>query len=256
MFKLNIVLPAAGLGLALNLPFAEKAIADAAYSNNVALSYAISVLASTNPALTDTSGLSVLGSYQLLGDNANNYALVSGDGYYQTASPNATSTAVSNSFQIEFNTSGGASNGSVDTLQTALFGLNFSNASSYSYQLQVTLNYNLQATASGEYASSNILFDYWDSAGLTSGSDYAAATAFSGVTNQQQQLLNQAIWTFTLLPNTALNLSAQSGIESHALASASAAVPLPGSFWLFSGGLFGLCSIELRKRFSASQLLS
>ena len=237
-----------GITLALSLCLCNQALAAASYSSSVDLSYSISVADSSNPASGDTSGLSILGTFLQPTDADSFYANSTGDGVYQAVSPNPAATAVSSVFNGSFSVSGSAGLGTVDSLHTGLFGLELSNSGPYSYNMSVSFNYALQALSQGEFASSSILFDYWDDAGVISGSNYASAASYTGNLNDQQSAADAVTWNFTLAAGATEQLYAQAGIESHLQSADAAAVPLPGAIWLFAGALAGMGWLGRRKQ--------
>ncbi|WP_157197761.1 MULTISPECIES: hypothetical protein [Methylomonas] len=226
-----------GLALALSLCRLNSAHASASYDSIVALSYSIGILDSTNPTAGDRTGLSILGTYQQANDEFSFYANAAGDGTYLANSPNPSASAVASLFNGSFAVSGNAYDGSVDTWHTGQFGLELSNAGPYRYDLSITLDYALRAAVDGAFATSAILFDYWDAADQLSGSDYSAAASFAGQLQDQQSAAGSAVWTFTLVPGATVGLYAQAGIESHL--TSTAPVPLPAAIWLFGGTCLG-----------------
>ena len=49
-----------------------------------------------------------------------------------------------------------------------------------SFNIDVTMGYELNAVAGGVYANSSIPFDYWDSNNILSGFDYVGAGTYAG----------------------------------------------------------------------------
>ncbi|MGY6274528.1 VPLPA-CTERM sorting domain-containing protein [Methylomonas sp. MgM2] len=236
-----------GIALALSLCFAYQALAAADYDSSVDLSYSIAVLDSTNPTPGDNTGLTILGTYQQPGDDSSFYVTVSGDGDSLAYSPNPASSAVAGIFTGSFTATGSAVSGSVDSLHTGLFGLEFANNGPYSYNLAVNLTYALQASAHGEFANSAILFDYWDETGAISGFDYASAATFTDYLDDRQSASDSVIWLFTLTPGATQQLYAQAGITSHLESANAAAVPLPAAAWLFGSAVAGFGFMGRRK---------
>ncbi|CAD6878247.1 hypothetical protein [Methylomonas albis] len=242
----------AGIALALSFCLADQAMAAASYSSSAAVGYSITVLNSTNPTAGDNTGLAILGTYLQPSDDGSFYAAVSGDGQYQAHSPSPAAVAVTSIFNGTFTANGSAALGSVDSLHTGLFGLEFSNSGPYSYNLAVNLDYALQASAYGEFADSSISFDYWDEAGSISGFDYASAAAFTGYLDDQQSASNTVTWYFTLAAGATEQLYAQVGIQSHLESADASPVPLPGAAWLFLTSMMtGLALLDRRKQAAA-----
>ena len=214
--------------------------ASVGYVSSAALTYGIALTSTSNPVLGDSSGLSIQGTYQQPTDSSSFYAALSGDGQYQTYSPNPATMTVNNGFTGAFSTSGASAVfGTVDTLQTGLFGLTFSNSSPFSYALTVTLNYQLNAAALGVYANTMINLDYWDDDGITTGHDFVGAATFPAQANAQ--------WQFNLASGATENLYTQVGIESHLDSTALAVVPLPSAIWGFLLALFGITVVNRRQ---------
>ncbi|WP_157197791.1 MULTISPECIES: hypothetical protein [Methylomonas] len=225
-----------GLALALSLCRLNSAHASASYDSIVTLSYSIGILDSTNPTAGDRTGLSILGTYQQASDDQNFYAVVGGDGQYQSYSPNPAAATVSGKFTGLYSVGGNVNSGSVDSLLTGLFGLELNNNGPYSYNVAVDFQYALQAAAHGEFASTNILFDYWDEGGSNSGFDYVSAEAFSGDPDDQQSAADTATFHFGLAAGATRQLYAQAGISSHLESADASPVPLPGAVWPFLSG--------------------
>jgi len=241
----------AAIALALSLCFVDHALASASYDSRVSLSYSITVLDSSNPTGGDHTGLNILGTYLQPSDDSSFYAAVSGDGQYLAHSPNPAAVAVAGSFNGTFTTTASAVLGSIDSLHTGLFGLEFSNSGPYGYSLAVNLNYALQASVHGEYANSSIFFDYWDGAGSLSGFDYVSAAAFTGYLDDQQSATNTVTWHFTLAAGATQQLYAQAGIQSHLESADASPVPLPGAAWLFLSGMMASLALTGRRKHAA-----
>lgn len=236
------------LALALSFCFADQALATASYDSSVSVNNAITVLDSNNPSLGDNTGLAILGTFLQPSDEQSFYVTVTGDGQFQTTSPSPASSSVTSQFNGSFSASGSTGLGSVGSLHTGLFGLALSNSGPYSYKLAVNLTYALKAVAHGEFANSAILFDYWDEAGAISGSNYASASSFSGILDDQQAVSDAATWLFTLDPGTSQQLYAQAGITSQLQSADTSPVPVPAAAWLFGSALAGLGLLGKHKR--------
>lgn len=244
----SIARPRHAAALLLGCSLSSQALAAAGYDSSVTLSYSIAVVNSTNSLAGDTTGLAIFGTYQQPTDEFSFYASAGGDGSDQAGSPNPPATTIAGTFDAAFTASGSAHNGSVDSLHTGLCGLTFSNDGLYEYDLAVSLDYALHAAANGEFATSAILFDYWDDANQLSGADYSAAATLTGQLQDQQSAAGSAIWAFTLAPGATAGLYAQAGIESHLASADASPVPLPGAVWLFTSVLGGFGMSAFRKR--------
>ncbi|MDD2758673.1 MAG: hypothetical protein PHH11_00105 [Methylomonas sp.] len=229
-----------GLKLVLSFGLADQALASASYDSSIDVMYTVTLTDSNNPTPNDNSGLSLLGTFLQPGDSRRFFAATSGDGVYHTYSPTAVSSAVNNVFDASFSASGGAGIGSVDSLNTALFGLNFVNDGPYSYNLTVQLDYTLSARARGEFASSEVLFDYWDEAETLAGSDYLSSITYSGWLDDSQSSHALVSWQFMLNPGDQQQLYAQASVLSHVESAQISSVPIPASLWLFASALLGL----------------
>jgi hypothetical protein len=226
--------------------------ANVSYASSAALVYGIAISQTSNPVFADSSGLSILGTYQQLTDSSSSYVVLSGDGSYQTVSPNPASMPVSDTFTAEFNSNGAsAAFGTVDSLQTGLFGLLISNNGPFAYELNITLNYQLAAEALGVYANTSTNLDYWDDGGLNSGYDFVTAASFPAQLHDQENTNGTTQWHIFLAAGAIDSLFAQVGVESHLDTTTFAAVPIPGAAWLFSLGLMCVKVFLSRNRISA-----
>ncbi|MDD4915376.1 MAG: hypothetical protein PHW13_10130 [Methylococcales bacterium] len=229
----------------------QTARADVNYADSAAITYTINSIYNTNPATPgDLANLSVSGAFQQLYDSNDFYAAASGDGIYTDDTPDIASTPVSgNAFNAVFSVSGDSvSYGTVDTLHTGVFSLNFSNTGTDSYAIDVSLDYVLNAAANGIYANSALFLDYWDTGNIISGSDYVGAGSYTGYSTDNASQPGSAELIFTLSPGATDSFIAQIAIQS-SLDSTSTATPapIPGAFWIFGSGLLGMKGINGRR---------
>jgi hypothetical protein len=243
-FNKPFVLAIAGAAiLALSQP---AAYADVNFFNSAAVSYTVNN--STNP--NELPGLTVTGSFQQLTDAGDFYAFTSGDGAYLANNPTIAAVPVEgNSFSNTFSVSGDtAVYGTVNTLETGVFSLNFTNAGADSYSLDVTLNYLLNAVANGLFANSYLLLDYWDTGNNINGSDSSGAGTYMGHANDNESEPGAAELVYTLAPGASDSFMVQVAIYSTLDAASTAPVPLPAACWLFAGGLLSLFGCQKFRR--------
>ena len=223
-----------------NIPAAR---ADVSYDSSAVIGYTINSIISSNPNNPgDLSGLSISGSFQQLTDTNDFYAYTSGDGSYLANSPNISPTAIAgNNFNGTFSVSGdSAAYGTVDTLHTGVFSLDLTNTGTNSFNIDVTMGYELNAVAGGVYANSSILLDYWDSNNTLSGFDYVGAGTYTGYGYDNQAELGSAELVYTLAPGATESLIVQAAIQSSLDSTSTSPVPLPAAFWFFASGLLGM----------------
>ncbi|MGZ4959406.1 MAG: VPLPA-CTERM sorting domain-containing protein, partial [Methylomonas sp.] len=146
-------------------------------------------------------------------------------------------------FSHSFAVSGSVGNGTVNTSQLGLFGLNFENTGSDHYQISLTLNYQLDAATGGQLADSTIDLDYFNETSSFAGFDHVEASAFT--LGNAELIGSSGIFNFTLTPGSAEALYANVRITGNLEASP---VPLPASFWLLFAGLSGIVSLGKCRR--------
>ncbi|MGD0960931.1 MAG: hypothetical protein ABSB19_14090 [Methylomonas sp.] len=232
------------IGLAA-LAFMPPAAADVSYDSSAAISYTVNSITNTNPNdAGDLSGLTITGAFQQLTDANDFYANTTGDGAYQANDPAIPSSpALNNAFAGTYAVSGDtAAYGTVSTLNTGQFSLDFTNSGVNTYTIDVTLNYTLNAVASGLFANSAIQLDYWDTGNNVNGQDSVTAGTYAGFTQDSETEPGSALLALTLAPGATDEFFAQSAVQSYLDSTAAAATPapLPAAFWFFAAGLPGV----------------
>jgi len=235
------------------LLFAQAVSADATYDSSAAIDYTITSISNSNTATpNDISSLSVSGSFQQLTDANDFYAATTGDGSYTANNPNLSSEPVTTSFDNTYSVSGDTPlYGTVNTLHTGVYSLNFSNNSSRdTYTIDVTLSYVLTAAAGGLFANSSIQLDYWDTLNnIADNQDYVGAGTYLGYTTDTETEPGSYNLVLSLAPGTSDSFITQAAISSSLDSTANAApVPLPLAGWSFLSGLLGILSIRKRKQ--------
>lgn len=227
--------------LASAMTVAPIASADVSYASSATLLYTINRITNLDNS-NDLSGLSMSGSFiQLTGAN-DFYAATSGDGSYQTNTPGF-SGALSPSGR--FGVSGySVLYGTVNTLHTGEFSMDFSNTGTSSYTVDVKLDYLLNAVINGIYANSAIFLDFWDTNNNTTGSDYLAAGTYADYPDDSQSVSGSADLIFSLAPGATNRFIAHVAIQSALDSSSVAPVPIPAAFWFFASGLLGMIGLK------------
>jgi hypothetical protein len=209
--------------------------ASSAFNSSATITYNIDSILNTTSNSSDVTGLSISGGFGL--DTFSSYIGVSapGDGSATlfSAITDAFVDPVLGSFGKTFNVSGNVNDGSVDAFYLGLFDLNFVNESSDTFQIQITLNYDLSAVTNGQFAESTVQLDFFDDLGDFD-SGIAGYSVYATTPFAPDQLQGSAVYTFNLEGFGTNGIYADVGISSYAEASP---VPLPGAFGLFASAL-------------------
>ena len=224
--------------------------ADAGFSSSAAISYSINSSNNLDSATpNDLSGLTVTASFQQLTAAADFYILQSGDANYTANNPNVLSQPASNGFSDVFSVSGNsAAYGTVNSLQTGLYSLDFINSGSNSFTIDVTLNYVLNIITHGIYANSNIQLDYWDSANnIADNQDAVSAGPWPDFAAGKANKSGAYDLVFTLSPGAVESFYVQAGISSAIDTTGVTAVPLPAAVWGFLGAVLSFLGLQKRK---------
>jgi hypothetical protein len=221
--------------LALSAPNAEAALSS--YTGSATLSYSIdSIVNQTNPG--DLSNLQIDATFEQFGA-PNSFELVTGDGTVTANTPGIGLHSVASPYTFTFSTSGDANSGTVNASNLGSFWLGFTNLGTDSYQIRVTLNYALNATASGQSSDSAVHLDYYNQDSSFSGFD--DALAFSGFAPAATQSGSSGAFLFTLTGAGSESLVGDITISGNLEA---AAVPVPPAIWLFLSG----CAALIQRR--------
>jgi hypothetical protein len=221
----------------------QAAEADVTFSSSAALTFTINSITNLNPEHpNDLSGLEVLGSFEQANDPSYFYAVTSGDGAVTANNPSVLPVAVSDSFSHSFAVSGSVLNGTVDSYHTGWFNLDFNNTGSDSYDIDLTLDYQLNAEASGLFANSSVALDYGYTGNSFTGSDRLDAFTFAGFPHDTNNLTGSNGLIFTLGSGSTNSFFADAVITGTL-----APVPVPAAIWFFASGLLGVIGLNKRK---------
>jgi hypothetical protein len=217
------------------------------------VTYTIDSITASNPS-SDFSGLAIAGSF--LSAPGGNFQYITGNGSVTAsafdADPTTLTPAIGSSYTRTFQLDGTANNGGqVAANFLAYFDLAFQNGSTDSYQVGLTLSYDLSANASGDNADTAIILNY--AADHTNAAFETTADAiFLGTdsisTNQDlgiALLHNSHAFNFTLASGEFEALYTDAGIAGNLQASP---VPLPSAVWLFASALLAIPGLKKAKR--------
>ncbi|WP_133716219.1 VPLPA-CTERM sorting domain-containing protein [Methylocaldum gracile] len=236
----------------MGLSSAQTTLAASAFSSDATLTYAITNITNlSNPG--DLSGLQILGYFEQAGA-PDSYVATTGDGAIAADNPTVGPVSVETSFSRTFAVGGNVTDGTVASSHLGWFRLDFNNLGSDSYAIELALDFELTATASGQSADTDIFLDYF----RTSSSD----SFLPGFTNVSPSLgfgfVNASVFgldnaatsgssgplLFSLGPNASEGLHADVWINGNLQASP---VPLPAAVWFFITGLLTFSSMRKRK---------
>jgi hypothetical protein len=233
------------LALSPSLLWTTSAQASSSFNSGATLSYSINNITNLDNA-GSLSGLAITGSFELAG--VPDYALtLSGDGTVVGNNPNTGPLAISpallgNVFSHLFTIGGNVGNGTANTSQLGLFGLNFENTGTDNYSISLTLNYQLTSSVTGQLADSSVALDYFNETSSFAGSDRIDASVFS--VGNPELIGSSGVFNFTLAPGATEALYADVNITGNLEASP---VPLPASVWLLFAGLSSIVSFGRRR---------
>lgn len=236
---------AASLGLsclALAAPAAEAALSS--YDGSATLTYTInSIVNTTNPG--DLSGLNITGSFENVVGSS--FAILGGDGSAASSSLDFGPAAVSSPFSYTFSTFGDVNNGTVTASHLGSFWLNFASLGSDSYAISVTLDYQLNAAASGQAADNAVHLDYFN-LDHTGSNDYTFSglgdvLAVAGMAPTDSTTASSGVFNFTLAGGAGAWAALVGDVTISGNLEATA-VPLPPAIWAFLAG----CATLFRAR--------
>ena len=236
-FKRNQKLFLVGVVIGLSLLTVQTAQASSAFTSNATLTYTINII-TNNTTPGNLTALGIQGSFEQAGA-PDSYILTTGDGAVTANNPPLTA---GDSFSKTFAVDGNVSNGTVASHHLGWFDLGFNNTGSDSYSIGVTLDYQLNAVASGEFADSDVTVDFFNSDNSFSGQNAVNASVFALANASQSG--SSGLFSFTLGPNASEGLSADVTINGNLQASP---VPVPGAVWLFGSAMAGMGLIGRRK---------
>lgn len=241
-----------GLALACLAPLvSQNAQAAATFSNYATVTYTIdTITSSSNPG--NFSGLGITGWFDLV--PGQDFSTISGEGsvtpHLVGVGSTTLSPAVDSSYSRTFQLDGVANNGGlVEANYLAGLGLTFKNDSTVSYDIGLTLSYEISSNAGGDNAFTDVTLNYYNEDGSFSNfasPDYIqASTAVFGTAFLQ----NSRAFSLTLAPDGSETLYVDAGITGTLQASP---VPLPSAIWLFGSALLAIPGIKKSKNDSIS----
>ncbi|MEQ1529356.1 MAG: hypothetical protein ABL925_08570 [Methylococcales bacterium] len=182
--------------------------------------------------LNDLTGLDISENFAL--DDTQTVNALSGDA---SSSYLFTPAVSANNFQV----SGNADHGSAVVSYLAAHSIAFTNNTVNSYQISLTMAYQLSASAVGDNAESQILLDFYNALNTDTGQNqtYATSVAPQGTEN----VSGTHTFSFTLSPGQAETISADANITGNI-----APVPLPGAVWLFSSAVLSGIGYSKRRK--------
>jgi len=223
----------------------QNAQAAATFNTSATVTYTInSITNSTNPG--SFSGLGIAGSFELA--PGQDISTITGDGFVTPALANAGTTALTpangSTYTRTFQLDGTASNGGeVAANYLAWFGLAFDNSSpTDSYNVGLTLSYELHANVSGDNAFSDVNLNYSNKDESFIGNDYVQAATQA---SESATFLNSHDINIILASGQTEKLSLDAGISGALQASP---VPVPSALWLFSSALLTMPGIKKSKK--------
>lgn len=244
--KTQSVLCAALLGSALLT--SQLAQASATFTSSALLTYTINSITNTNSAHpTDLSGLEISAYFDQSKEPTNFYVNTTGDGAVVANNPSVSLDTIATIFSNTFSVSGSATDGSVDSLHTGLYGLMFNNIGIDSYDVNLSLGYQLNSESNGLYATNSVAVDYYTLTSNLSGfeSGVSSSIIYGGALSDSQALsavFSPIAFTVASLDTELVgaNVAITGTIEA-------TAVPLPAATWLFLSGFMGLLGFNKRK---------
>lgn len=189
------------------------------------------------------NGLDIQGAFEQAGAPTS-FVKTEGDG---SVTPNNSSVIPfggSASLSQTFAVSGNVNDGSVSSSHLGSSGLTFYNSGSDAYTIGVTLNYQLNAAASGKNADSDVFLDYFNSNYSFGNIDPIHINASVFAQPNATQSGTSGLFSFTLGPNASAGLYADVTITGNLQA---APVPVLGAVWLFGSAVVGMGMIGRRK---------
>ena len=225
----------------------QPTFAASTFSGNSSVTLTIDSITSSNGI---TSGLSIDGLFDV-----GNTTTAPGFGNYTTGDGQSTfsyngaslptTVSAGNSINQLFSAQGGAGNGSVDSYYQAYGAFNFANNSLGGIiTVSFSLDYNLNAAASGQASQADVSIDYYDDLGLiNAGFDQAIANAQTNI-NAVAGSGVPLLFNMVLNPGDFNTFYTDVAITGTASASP---VPLPTALWMFLSGLIGLRSFKAKQ---------
>ena len=231
------------VGAILSVPVVQ---ASTSFTSSALLTYTINSITNNNSEHpSDLSDLEISAYFAQSIETTDFYATTTGDGAVVANNPSVSLATITDTFSHNFSVSGSATNGSVDSLHTGLYGLIFNNIGTDSYAVNVSLGYQLASAVNGLLAINNIAVDYYTVTSSLSG--FASIGSFTSVDAlSDTQTLNNLFTpiAFTVAAGDIEHFAAKVAVTGNIEASA---VPLPTATWLFLSGLMAVLGFGKRK---------
>lgn len=218
--------------------------ASAATSSYVNVTYTINSITNLSNA-GDLSGLDILGSFDLASVANNPYQAITGTGSITPTLSGAGNAAVTGSYSRTMQLDTTAADWSqISANYLAWFSLAFTNTSATDrYSINMTLSYDLFASATGNSAFSDATVNYYNGDSSISNfnaPDYVQASVGTILPNG---ISNSHVFDFTLAAGNIETVYVDASISA-----AAAPVPLPAAVWSFLAGLMGILGLKKRKQ--------
>ncbi len=205
---------------------------------------------------SNTSGLSISGLFEIGVPTNDPFAqppatlgfgnTFTGDGqssYSYTGAALPLTVNAGDSFIQSFSASGGSGNGTINSYYQSYGTFDFANNSaSDTYTINFSLDYSLDAFATGSASQSQASIDYSDDLGFIFGSDQATANA----QNNTHSTKNPGALTFNMVLNPGDSNIFYADIALTGSAASTSPVPLPATLWLFLSAVIGLRGYKSR----------
>lgn len=213
----------------------------ATFTSSTTITYTVSSITNLdNPG--SLADLAITGAFEVAPPP--DYLLnVTGDATLTNSNPSLGPIAVGSRFSHTFTLSGVTHNGSLDASILGLFGLNLQNNGNDNYQIALILDYQLQALAQDDYATTEVSLDYFDANNTVSGADFITAAHFSE--NTVNKFGSSGVLNVSLGAQGSQAVWADANITGHLQASP---VPLPAGSYLLLTGLAGIVSLARKPR--------
>jgi len=184
------------------------------------------------------AGLDVTGSFAQAGP-PDSFVFATGDASVTANNPPVLSLPLD--FTHLFAVSGNVSNGDVTSSHIGRYELGFTNISAQSYNINLTLSYDLLANTAGQFANSDVILDFLDDESTLGNVWVNAASPAGSASNGANNSMNTL---FTLAPGLSKTFYTDVTINGSLQASP---VPLPAAVWSFLAGLLGILGLKKRK---------
>ncbi len=221
--------------LVMMLGLAEPTWAVSAFNSTAKITYTIeSIVNNSNPG--SVTGLEIDGLFSLDSDGSDIYIPTGSDAVVTPLSAiNEKSVyGVVSSFSHELGVTGNVTDGIADAFYLGVFELFFENESNDTFDIAVSLAYQLNSEVSGQFAINDIQLDYSNDSGDFSSAVEGVFAVAETPFDVNDIATGSDVYTFTLAPGGFDALFADVIISASLEASP---VPVPGAAWLFASAL-------------------